>query len=69
MGIRSTVDYYLQQKIQLANGQTRFEQIGHGLGNDAIDRMVVLRDKYVSEGFDVELVKVTGKINTEILST
>ena len=69
MGTRNTVEYVMRQHIKLANGQERVEKIGQGLGNEAIDRLVALRDKYVADGFDVELVRITQRTKTEIIDT
>lgn len=68
MATNTTLDYRLVQKVKLANGQDRTEFIGQGFGDNAgIDRMLKLRDKYRSDGFDVDLIKTRRVITTEII--
>ena len=68
MATNTTLDYRLVQKIKLANGQDRTEFIGQGFGNnDGVDRLLKLRDKYRSDGFDVDLIKTKRVITTEII--
>ncbi len=66
--IKTRMDYRLVQNIELANGQTRTEMIGQGLGdNKSIDRMLSLRDMYRADGYAVDLISWKEVTTTNII--